>query len=241
MNDIRGIQWWNLLFILLLKHWYNKNLNSVQVIKSNRIFSQRIVLLNYLVPPFKSFCHNWFNLWGAFWRCCTTLRFVPPLSDHTLWKEERTSVALWNRLIGLMKSHIVDYVASLQIPGEAYPRTALGRLIFDLRLKDCICLVWLETRANPTARHFLVLWDRVVDDRIVKVILHFYWFSLCCRNHSIVQIWEVFIHGTRKWLSGSEVRRTLLEDSPESHVFLVHLRSLVVTSGPTMQVSVGLT
>ena len=69
---------------------------------------------------------------------------------------------------------------------------------FDHRVKDLICVVWLDTGASQPARDFLVLWERGRDDGRVMVILLFYWFSLCCRSQVIGPSWDVFIHRNRK-------------------------------------------
>ena len=147
---------------------------SVQVIKRHRMQpAYCAVKLNgwdYLVPLFKYCCNNWFNIWGIIWWCCRTLGFLP---GHFLWKEDRTSVTLWNRSIGSIKSQNIVYFF-FRITKRSLPRDSVDPLNVDQRVKDS-SLDWLATGA----RHFLLLGHRGVDAGIVMVIQLFYWFSLC--------------------------------------------------------------
>ena len=202
----------------------------------------------YLVPLIKSCCHNCFKLRGVFWQCCTTLKCLPPLSGQFLWKEDRNSVTMWSRSIGLIKSQNVESIFLFRNTKRILPRGGVGCFNVDHRVKDCVCLVRLDTRASPTAKHFLVLWARGVDAGIVKVILFFDWFSLCCRSQAIGQSWDVLIHRTRKWLREIEDIRAHLENNLHFLEAVLKVmcvwfiqRALVVTSGPTMQAAVGLT
>ena len=89
---------------------------------------------------------------------------------------------------------------------EGLLRDSLGYFKVDGRVKDLLCLIRLYQSTSKPTRHFLVLRARDVDAGIVRVILLFYWFSLCCRSRAIGQSWDVVIHRTRRRLTGREDR-----------------------------------
>jgi hypothetical protein len=108
--------------------------------------------------------------------------------------------------------------------------TALGLL--RLIAEDLLCMIRLYQSTSKPTRHFLVFRARDVDAGIVRVILLFYWFSLCCRSRAIGQSLKVVVHRTRRRLTGREDRVVHLENtllsngSSEAHVFMVHLETV---------------
>ena len=115
---------------------------------------------------------------------------------------------------------------------EGLLRDSLGSFKVDGRVKDLLCMIRLYQSTSKPTRHFLVLRARDVDAGIVKVILLFYWFSLCCRSRAIGQSLEVVIHRTRRRQTGREDRVVHLENSllsvgwSEADVFMVHLETV---------------
>ena len=97
---------------------------------------------------------------------------------------------------------------------EGLLRDSLGYFKVDGRVKDLLCLIRLYQSTSKPTRH---------------VILLFNWFSLCCRSRAIGQSLKVFVHRTRKKLTGREDRVVHLENTlllngcSEAHVFMVHL------------------
>ena len=132
--------------------------------------------------------------WVFSWQCCTTLRFLQSLSGHRPFKEDRGHMNFGHHVCLILFRNST--------------RSLLGHSVVafkvDRWVKDLLCLIWLDTGGSQTGRHFLVLWVRDVDAGIVKVILIFYWSSLCCRSWAIGQSWDVVILRIRKWLLGSE-------------------------------------
>ena len=70
---------------------------------------------------------------------------------------------------------------------ECLLRDSLGSFKVDGRVEDLLCMIRLYQSTSKPTRHFLVLRARDVDAGIVRVILLFYWFSLCCRSRAIGQ------------------------------------------------------
>ena len=114
--------------------------------------------------------------------------------------------------LGVMKSQASKFI--FENYQECLLRDSLGSFKVDCRVKDLLCMIRLYQSTCKPTRHFLVLWERDVDAGIVRVILLFYWFSLCCRSMcAIGQSWDVVIHRTRRRLTGREDRVVHLENT----------------------------
>ena len=160
-------------------------------------------------------CLNWMN--GDTFHYYPTIEILLPLLVHPRGCFLDSAVQLWgfsslSLVTGPVKK-TEDIWISLTLfvyivfrnSKRSLLRDSVVPLEVDHRVKDPFCLIWLDTGASQTERHFLVLRVRVVDAGIVKVILLFYWITLCCRSWGIGQSWDVVIH--RRWLMGSEDSR----------------------------------